>query len=112
MFLPSLFSFAVTLGVFYLCLLLLSWVRAQTTDPDPAQRLVRAHLGALDRWPTVMKLLLPLLFTVHGWCLLHPLFVKLRSIVYQDVNSPWIVVAQGAVIGLAAYLALGFFSSL
>jgi uncharacterized protein YggT (Ycf19 family) len=108
MFLFSLFSFAVTLGVFYLCLLLLSWVRAQTTDPDPAQRLVRAHLGALDRWPTVMKLLLPLLFTALIWCLLHPLFVKLR-IVPEDVNSPWIVVAQGAVIGLAAYLALKFF---
>jgi uncharacterized protein YggT (Ycf19 family) len=108
MFLFSLFSFGVTLGFFYLCLLLLSWVHAQTTDTDPAQRLVRALLGSLDRWPAAMKLLLPLVFTALVWCLLHPLMVKLR-IVPPDVNSPWIVVAQGAVIGMAAYLVLKFF---
>lgn len=108
MFLFSFFSFAATLGVFYLCLLLLSWVHAQTADTDPAQRLVRAHLGWLDRWPGMMKLLLPLVFMAVVWCLLHPLLVKLR-IVPADINSPWFVVAQGAVIGLAAYLVLKFF---
>jgi uncharacterized protein YggT (Ycf19 family) len=108
MFLFSLFSFGVTLGFFYLCLLLLSWAYAQTTTTDPAQRLVRAHLGWLDRWPAAMKLLLPLLFMALVWCLLHPLLVKLR-IVPAEVNSPWIVMAQGAVIGLAAYLVLKFF---
>jgi len=69
---------------------------------------VRALLGSLDRWPAAMKLLLPLVFTALVWCLLHPLMVKLR-IVPPDVNSPWIVVAQGAVIGMAAYLVLKFF---
>jgi uncharacterized protein YggT (Ycf19 family) len=108
MLLFSLFSFGVTLGFFYLCLLLLSWVHAQTTDTEPAQRLVRAHLGSLDRWPAAMKLLLPLLFTALVWCLLYPLLVKLR-IMPATVDSPWVVVAQGAVIGLAAYLVLKFF---
>jgi uncharacterized protein YggT (Ycf19 family) len=108
MFLFSVLSFGVTLGFFYLCLLLLSWVHAQTTDADPAQRLVRAHLGWLDRWPGAMKLALPLLFMALVWCLLHPLLVTL-SIVPAEVNSPWVVVAQGAVIGLAAYLVLKFF---
>jgi uncharacterized protein YggT (Ycf19 family) len=108
MFLFSLFSFGATLGFFYLCLLLLSWIHAPTTEPEPAQRLVRAHLGWLDGWPAAIKLLLPLLFMALVWCLLHPLLVQLH-IVPAEVNSPWIIVAQGAVIGLAAYLVLKFF---
>ncbi len=108
MFLFSLFSFGVALGVFYLCLLLLSWVHTQTTDTDPTQRLVRAHLGWLDRWPAAMKLLLPLVFTALVWCLLHPVLAQLQ-IVPANGSSSWNVLAQGAVIGLAAYLALKFF---
>jgi uncharacterized protein YggT (Ycf19 family) len=108
MLLFSFFSFGVALGILYLCLLLLSWVHAQTIDTDPAQRLVRAHLGGLDRWPAAMKMFLPLLVTAVAWCVLYPLLVKLR-IVPADVNSPWVVVAQGAVIGLAVYLVLKFF---
>ncbi len=111
MFLFSLLSFGATLGFFYLCLLLISWVHAQTTDADTAQRLVRAHLGWLDRWPVALKLLLPLVFMALVWCLLHPLLLKL-SIVPEDMNSRWFVVAQGAVIGLAAsILCSSFFSS-
>ncbi len=108
MFLFSLFSFAATLGFFYLCLILLSWAHPQSTDADPAQRLVRAHLGWLDRWPTAMKLLLPVVLTTLIWCAVHPLLLNLR-IVPVDMNPRWFVVAQGAVIGLAAYLALKFF---
>ncbi|HEY3916113.1 MAG TPA: hypothetical protein VGN61_16630 [Verrucomicrobiae bacterium] len=108
MVLFSFLSFGVALGILYLCLLLLSWVHPPTSEIDPAQRLVRAHLGWLDRWPTVMKVLLPLLVTALVWCACYPLLVKLR-IVPTDVNSPWRVVAQGAVVGLAVYLVLKFF---
>jgi uncharacterized protein YggT (Ycf19 family) len=108
MFLFSLLSFGATLGIFYLCLLLVSWIHAPTPDPEPAHSLMRAHLGRLDRWPAAMKLLLPLLFMALLWCALHPLLVRLR-IVPAELNSPWLVVAQGAVIGLAAYLVLKFF---
>jgi uncharacterized protein YggT (Ycf19 family) len=108
MFLFSFFSFGATLGFFYLCLLLLSWINVQTADPDPAQRIVRAHLGWLDRWPAALKLLLPLVFMALVWCGLHPLLVNLR-IVPAELNSRWLVFAQGVVIGLAAYLVLKFF---
>lgn len=108
MLLFSFLSFGVALGILYLCLLVLSWVHAPAADTDPAQRLVRAHLGRLDRWPTALKMLLPLLVTAMVWCAFYPLLVKLR-IMPGDVNSPWIVVAQGAVIGLAVYLVLKFF---
>jgi uncharacterized protein YggT (Ycf19 family) len=107
MFLFSLFSFAATLGFFYLCLIVLSWAHPQTTDADPTQRLVRAHLGWLDRCPTVMKLLFPIALTTLIWCAVHPLLLSLRIV--PDINSRWFVVAQGAVIGLAAYLGLKFF---
>jgi uncharacterized protein YggT (Ycf19 family) len=108
MMLFSVLSFAVALGIFYLCLLLLSWINGPISDADPAQRLVRAHLGALDRWPGAMKLLLPLFFTAAAWCLLNPLFVNV-GLVSRNAHSLWHVVAQGAVIGLAAYLVLKFF---
>jgi uncharacterized protein YggT (Ycf19 family) len=108
MLLFSFLSFGVALGILYLCLLLLSWVHAPAAETDAAQRLVRAHLGGLDRWPSAIKLLLPLLVTAVVWCAFYPLLVKLR-IMPADANSAWRVVAQGAVIGLAVYLVLKFF---
>jgi len=108
MLLFSFLSFGVALGILYLCLLLMSWVAARPADTDPTRRLIRAHLGMLDRWPTAMKMLLPLIVTAAVWCVSYPILVKLR-IVPSDIHSPWLVVAQGAVIGLAAYLTLKFF---
>jgi uncharacterized protein YggT (Ycf19 family) len=101
-------SFGVALGIFYLFLLLLSWINGPMADTEPGQRLVRTQLGLLDRWPGVMKLLLPLLFTAAFWWLIHPWLVRL-GLVPRQANSDWRVLAQGAVIGLAAYLALKFF---
>ena len=108
MMLFSLCSFGATLGIFYLCLLLLSWVNGPIADIEPGQRLVRNHLGALDRWPGVIKLLLPLLFTAGAWCALNPLLARL-GLVPQNANPAWRLLAQGAVIGLAVYLLLKFF---
>jgi uncharacterized protein YggT (Ycf19 family) len=104
----SVCSFGVALGIFYLCLLLLSWVNGPVADTEPGQRLVRAHLGFLDRWPGMMKLALPLLFVAALWCALNPLLVRL-DMVPRNVHESWRVPAQGAVIGLAVYLALKFF---
>ena len=75
MLLFSFFSFGAALGFFYLCLLLLSSVNAPVSDADPAQRLVRLHLGRLERWPNAVKLLLPLLVTTALWCALNPLLL-------------------------------------
>ena len=101
-------SFGVTLGIFYLCLLLLSWINGPVAETEPGQRLVRAHLGLLDRWPGALKLLLPLLFTATAWCLFHPWLVH-AGLVPRNANAGWRVPAQGVVIGLAVYLALKFF---
>ena len=104
----SVCSFGVTLGIFYLCLLLLSWINGPVAETEPGQRLVRAHLGLLDRWPAALKLLLPLLVTATAWCLLHPWLVH-AGLVPRNANAGWRVPAQGVVIGLAVYLALKFF---
>jgi uncharacterized protein YggT (Ycf19 family) len=104
----SVCSFGVALGIFYLCLLLLSWINGPVADTEPGQRLVRAQLGLLDRWPGAMKLLLPLLFTAALWCLLNPWLARL-GVVPRHAAAPWRVLAQGAVIGLGVYLALKFF---
>jgi uncharacterized protein YggT (Ycf19 family) len=104
----SVCSFGVALGIFYLCLLLLSWINGPVAETEPGQRLVRAQLGLLDRWPGAIKLLLPLLLTAALWCLLHPWLARLGLVPRQD-HAQWRVLAQGAVLGLAAYLALKFF---
>jgi uncharacterized protein YggT (Ycf19 family) len=105
MLLFSFFSFGAALGVFYLCLLALSWLNSPVADADPAQRLVRRHLGALDRWPKAAKLLLPLLVMVVLWFLLNPLLLRVQMV---PRVTPWHLLAQGAVIGLAVYLVLKF----
>jgi uncharacterized protein YggT (Ycf19 family) len=106
MLLFSVLSFGAALGIFYACLLLLSWINAPISDADPGQRLVRLHLGWIDRWPNAVKLLLPLLVMVALWCGLHPLLTALSMV--PKPFSPLYLVAQGAVAGLAAYLALKF----
>jgi uncharacterized protein YggT (Ycf19 family) len=105
MLLFSVLSFAVALGVFYLWLLLLSCLNAQVPDADPVQRLVRVWLGRLERWPGAIKLLLPLAVTALAWCLLNPLLARLNMV---PASAPGRLLAQGAVIGLAAYLTLKF----
>ena len=53
----SIFSFGLTLGVFYLWLLLLSIL----AGPEPFHRLVRMQLGRMDYLPRGIKLFLPLI---------------------------------------------------
>ncbi len=105
-FLFSALSFAATLGIFYLWLLLLSWIAARSSDAENSRRLLRAHLGSIDRWPNWIKPALPLLVAGACWCALHPLLERLGLVPRPE--STWHLVGQGAVIGLAVYLTLKF----
>jgi uncharacterized protein YggT (Ycf19 family) len=105
-FLFSLLSFAATLGIFYLWLLLLSWVTTRESESDGGRRVIRAYLGAVDRWPNWLKIFLPLLVVAAAWCLLHPLLHRMG--LAPRAGSSWRLVGQGAVIGLAVYLTLKF----
>jgi len=91
--------------VFYLWLLFLSCLNAQVPNADPVQRLARVWLGRLERWPAPVKLVLPVGAPALFWCLLHPLLAWLNMAPSSSVGQ---LLAQGAVIGLAACLTLKF----
>jgi uncharacterized protein YggT (Ycf19 family) len=95
-------SFALTLAVCYLWLLLLSLVNGRAAETDPLQRLVRLHLGRVDRWPWPVKTLLPLLVSLLLWYVLS-LFLS-RLGVIPPASSRTHRLEQALVIGLGWYL--------
>ena len=98
----SIFSFGLTLGVFYLWLLLFSIL----AGPEPFHRLVRMQLGAIDRLPPGVKFALPLVLVAPLWWLASWLLAWL-SIVPPPVSALHRVEAS-LVIGLGSYLAWKF----
>ncbi len=98
----SFLSFGIILGIFYLGLLLLSIVNAAVSDADPMQKLVRLHLGWLERLPVILKLFVPILIPTVLWIVLSPVFLKVK-IIPQPKDFPHIL-EQGLVIGINAYL--------
>jgi len=95
-------SFALTLAVCYLWLLLLSLVNRRAAETDPVQKLVRLHLGRVDRWPWPVKSLLPLLVSLSLWCLLSLFLARLGII--PPARSQTHRLEQALVIGLGSYL--------
>jgi uncharacterized protein YggT (Ycf19 family) len=102
MLLFSALSFLVTLGVFYLWLLLLSVANSTVPDTDPLQKLVRQQFKWIENWPTVLKLLLPFFVGALFWLALHPLLNYLGIV--QRLNSPARLLEQMALIGATTYL--------
>ena len=95
-------SFAVTLGVCYLWLLLLSLVNGPAANPGALQKLVRVHLGRVERWPWPVKLLLPLLVSMLCWHLLSLLLSRIGIIPHAFSRTHRL--EQALVIGLSSYL--------
>jgi uncharacterized protein YggT (Ycf19 family) len=95
-------SFVFTLVVFYGWLLLLSLVNCKVPDSEPLQKLTRLHLGWLERWPWVFRLLGPLLFTSLLWLALASLFVRWQVI--PRPTSSLHRLEQAGAIGLGVYL--------
>jgi uncharacterized protein YggT (Ycf19 family) len=94
----SIFSFGLTLGVFYLWLLLLSIL----AGPEPIHRLVRMQLGRINGWPCGVKLLLPLAITATFWWLASWLLTWLQ-IIPQPVSAAHRIEAA-LIVGLNSYL--------
>jgi uncharacterized protein YggT (Ycf19 family) len=95
-------SFGLTLGVFYLWLLLFSIL----AGPEPVHRLVRLQLGPIDRMPAGVKFLLPPLLGAPLWWLVSWLLAWL-AIVPQPVSALHRI-EESLVIGLGSYLAWKF----
>ena len=100
MLLFSIFSFGLTLGVFYLWLLLLSILAGP--EPLPFHRLVRMPLGGIDRWSRGVKFLLPLMVTATLWWLASWLLAWLQVI--PEPVSPAHRIEESLIIGLGSYL--------
>jgi uncharacterized protein YggT (Ycf19 family) len=91
------FSFGLTLGIFYLCLLLLSIL----SGPEPVHRLVRIPLGGIDRWPRGIKFILPFALTAPVWWSASWLLVWLQII--PEPVSVLHRIEESIVIGLGGY---------
>jgi uncharacterized protein YggT (Ycf19 family) len=101
-FLFSIFSFGLTLGIFYLWLLLLSILRG----PEPIHRLVRITFGGIDDWPRWVKFLLPFAVTASLWWAVSWLFVWLQ-VVPRPVSAS-LRIEESLLIGLGSYLVWKF----
>ena len=106
MFLFSLCSFGLTLAIFYLWLLFLALINRRVSDTDPFQKLVRAHVGRVERWHWLAQSLLPLVMAGAVWLAAHPLLVRL-GIIPAGHSTPQLI-RQAALIGMAAYLPLKY----
>ena len=100
----SLLSFVVTLGVFFLWLLLLSLLAGGAREGFPFFRLARAYLGSVDGWPGWLKSLLPLTVTGSGWWLLTWALTagKLMPAPATELAR----LGQAGLVGLGSYLSV------
>lgn len=102
MLLFSWLSFGLLLATFYSWLLLISAVNRKVADTEPLQKLVRLHLGWLERCPASIKLVLPMISAVLVWCLLSHGLVRL-GIIPSPVSRSHLW-QQAAILGLASVL--------
>ena len=106
MFLFSLFSFGLTLAVFYSWLLFLALINRRIAAADPFQKLVHAHLGKVGRWPWPMQLPLPFVAAGMIWLALHPLLVHWEIV--PATKSTVQLLKQALLMGIGAYLPLKY----
>ena len=102
MLLFSFFSFGLTLGIFYVCLLPLSLL----AGPPPLHALVTIPLGRVDGWPRWAKFLLPFAVTAMVWCALSWLLGWLQ--IFPQPVSMGHRLEQSLVIGLGSWLVWKF----
>ncbi len=106
MFLFSGLSFGLMLAGFYAWLLLLSVANRKAPDSEPWQKLVRLHLGWLERFPTVVKFFLPMAGGALLWFLTSPGLVRL-GLLPPPVSQVHLG-EQAVVLGTATFLVWKF----
>jgi uncharacterized protein YggT (Ycf19 family) len=109
MLLFSVSSFGLTLGIFYLWLLLLSLLAGPTADAGPIHRLVRMPLGGIDGWPGWAKIISPFVAAALLWWLASWLFVRLE-IIPKPISAAQRI-GESLVIGLGSYLTWKFIAA-
>ena len=102
MVLFSFLSFGLTLGIFYIVLLLLSLLKG----PEPIHRFVKISLGRVDDWSAPVKIILPFLVTAIFWGVLGAVLGGLQ--IFTPANSIGLRIEQAVVIALGVYLVWKF----
>ncbi len=87
---------------FYLWLLLLSCLKGNGAERDIFSRLVRFHLGPVDRWPAPVKLLLPPVLGFVLWLAVGSLLIRGGWFPAPRSWGHWI--QQAIVLGAGTYL--------
>ena len=102
----SLASFVRLLVVFYLWLLAIAILNRRETSPDALLKLLLTQLGRFAKWPLLVQLILPVVVIAALWASFHPLLLRIG--VTTPVRSNSLLLAQGAVLSLIAFLSLKF----
>ena len=103
MLLYSIYSFSVTLGVFLMWVLLLSMLKSGAMETDSLRQLLRLHLGRVERWTWISKLVLPLLIIVPLWWAGSWLLTYWA--ILPPVSGMLARIEQASLVGLGSYLA-------
>jgi len=107
MFLFSTLSFIVTLGIFYLGLVLLSVVNRKIADSDPIQRIVRLQLGGFARLPLTVQIAAPALGVAVLWLVLNPPLARMGLV---PSGTPLGALSQQSLaVGLGVFLCWKYF---
>lgn len=104
MLLFSVLRFVVTGAVFYFWLLILSAVNRSLPDKDPLHKLVRFHLGVMEKWPGFLKWILPFFAGALFWIVCQPLLSWLDIV--PPSRTFLRLLEQSVIIGLGGFLAL------
>ena len=99
----SVLSFVLTIALFYHSLLFLSVVNHRLPDSDPIQHWIRQHLGWVEHLPVPVRLLVPFLVSMAGWCVLGPVLAAMHN--YPSAGSLGHLLQQGVLLGTISYLA-------
>jgi uncharacterized protein YggT (Ycf19 family) len=98
----SILSFALTLGVFYSWLLLLSLLKG----PKPIQDFVRLQLGRIDGWSPGLKLALPPVIAAITWWVVSLVLAWLR--IDTEPTSTLCRIEESLIMAVQSYLTWKF----
>ena len=102
MLLFSFLSFALTLGIFYVVLLLLSLLRG----PEAIHHFIKIPLGRMDAWSPPVKIVLPFVVAAIAWGVIDLLLGGMQ--ILPPAGSMTVRIEQSVIIALGVYLVWKF----
>ena len=101
MLLYSVLSFGWFLSKFYIWLIIISVLNQSDLEPGGLLKYVRLQLGAMEKWPVALKLVLPTVAIASTWLVVSYVLEKMAIVPSSSILR---VAEQGMLIGLAGYL--------